>query len=165
MRLSEWKKSAPAPASLPTGVITMLRPVLVDFGADPDPECWIAWGEDPAIRYSILVPVAAGLVMIAVRSAVPREEPRASAKLVRWSRLTVGDFSIEAIGGRRIVAVQVESLVLKGTDAEADRVAGFVRDLVATIENRAQKPGPAGAPKARASGTPKAKPGAPGRPA
>ena len=126
MRLGEWRKTAPSKDSLSTRVLGVVRPVLVDLGADSDAECWVAWGDDPESRYSILAPTVAGLISMAVRLTGP-DGPRATAKLVRWSKVAVSELGVEASGGHRIVAVQAESLVLKGIDDEADRICEFVR--------------------------------------
>jgi len=108
MRLGEWRKAAPTKESMSTKVLAVLRPVLVDLGADADAECWVAWGDDPESRYSILSPTVAGLITMAVRITGP-DGPRATAKLVRWSKVAVSELSVEASGGHRIVAVQVEN--------------------------------------------------------
>ena len=141
MRLGEWRKTAPSKDSLSTRVLGVVRPVLVDLGADSDAECWVAWGDDPESRYSILAPTVAGLISMAVRLTGP-DGPRATAKLVRWSKVAVSELGVEASGGHRIVAVQVESLVLKGIDDEADRICEFVRGLLAGIDGRNQTPIP-----------------------
>jgi hypothetical protein len=136
MRLSDWRKTAPHKECLSTKVLAVLRTVLVDLGADEDPECWVAWGEDAETRYSVLVPATAGVIYVAVRLTGSEEGPRATARLIRWSKLTVSELSVDAAGSHRIVAVQVESLVLKGTDDEADRICEFVRGLIASVDNR-----------------------------
>ena len=135
MRLSEWRKTAPNKESLSNHVLVVLKPVLVDLGADADADCWVYWGDDPESRYSILAPTVAGLVTVAVRLSGP-DNVRAMARLVRWSKVSVSELSIDASDGHRLVAVQVETLVLKGVDAEADRICEFVLGLVAGIENR-----------------------------
>jgi hypothetical protein len=140
MRLSGWRKAAPLRECLNDRVLAVLRPVLIDLGTDPDPECWVVWGEDPGIKYSLFTPTPAGVVIVVVRPANGFEEPRANGKLVRWSKLNVSELGIDASGGHRIVAVQVEGVVLKGTDEEADRVCEFVRELIAGIDNRLQQP-------------------------
>jgi hypothetical protein len=139
MRLSEWRKTAPTKESMSDRVLAVLRCVLVDLGSEPDPECWVAWGDDPESRYSVLASTVAGLVTVVVRPADP-EGPRATAKLIRWSKVSVTELGVEASGGRRIVGVQVESFVLKGVDEEADRICEFVRGLIAGIENRGTAP-------------------------
>jgi hypothetical protein len=118
-------------------VMAVLKPVLVDLGADADPACWVLWGEDAEFRYSIMVPTVAGLISVAVRVTGAGEGPRATGKLVRWGKLQIGEFGIEASDGHRIVAVQVEGQVLKGTDEEADSICEFVRGLLAGIDGRA----------------------------
>jgi hypothetical protein len=141
MRLGEWRKTAPSKESMSSRVLAVLRPVLVDLGAEADAECWVAWGDDPDSRYSILASTVAGLITMAVRITGP-DGPRATAKLVRWSKVSVTELGVEASGGHRIVAVQVESLVLKGVDDEADRICEFVRGLLAGIDGRNPTPIP-----------------------
>jgi hypothetical protein len=141
MRLSEWRKTAPSKEALSNRVLAILKPVLVDLGAEADADCWVCWGDDPEMRYSILAPTIAGLVTVGVRLSGP-DGARATAKLVRWSKVSVSELSIDAADGHRIVAVQVESQVLKGVDEEADRICDFVRGLIAGIENRNPQPVP-----------------------
>jgi hypothetical protein len=136
MRLSGWRKTAPAEESMTVEVLAMLEPVLADLGAEADPVCWVIWGDDPRVRYSILVPTIAGVVVAGVRTASQGGTPRAAAKLVRWPKLAVSELNLESSGGHRIVAVQVEMLVLKGVDEEADRICEFVRDLIAEVDDR-----------------------------
>jgi hypothetical protein len=135
MRVGEWRKAAPNKEAMSSNVLAVLRPVLVDLGAEADAECWVVWGEDPESRYSVLAPTAAGLVTVAMRLNGP-DGPRATAKLVRWSKLSVSELGIESSSGHRLVAVQVESHVLKGLDTEADRICEFVRGLIETIDGR-----------------------------
>jgi hypothetical protein len=137
MRLGEWRKAAPNKEAMSNRVLAILRPVLVDLGAEADAECWVAWGEDPESRYSVLAPTSAGLITVAIR-LTGADGPRATAKLIRWSKLSVSELGIEASGGHRLVAVQVESHVLKGIDADADRICEFVRGLIAGIDGRHQ---------------------------
>jgi hypothetical protein len=123
-------------------VLAVIGPVLVALGAERNPECWVAWGEDPDIRYSLLAPTLAGVITLAVRFTNPEDGPRVIAKLVRWSKVAVSELSLDAGSGHRMVAVQVESLVLKGLDEEADRVCEFVRMLIAGVEDRLHSPVP-----------------------
>jgi hypothetical protein len=116
--------------------LAVIRTLVVDMGAEADPECWVVWGEDSESRYSVLVPALAGVISVAVRLSGTDEGTRATARLIRWPKLTISELSVEAAGGHRIVAVQVESYVLKGTDDHADRICEFVRGLIATIDNR-----------------------------
>jgi hypothetical protein len=123
-------------------VLAVVGPVLVDLGAEPDPECWVAWGEDPDLRYSLLAPTLAGLITAAVRFTSPEDGPRVIAKLVRWSKVSVSELGLDAGGDHRMVAVQVENLVLKGMDEAADRICEFVRILIAGVDDRLQVPVP-----------------------
>lgn len=138
MRLSEWRTAAPTAASVSPKVLAVLEPVLEALGAGRDPECWVLWGDDPAVRWTLFAPTPAGLVECAVRVNVPGEGPRAAAKLVRWARVQVSDLAVEAQGGHRFVSLQVEGQVLRGVDAEADRIAAFVRQLFDAADGRTE---------------------------
>jgi hypothetical protein len=137
VRLSEWRASAPHKDAASSKVTAVVDPILVAFGAQHDPHCWVAWGEEPASRYSILVPTDAGLVVCFVRVNVPGEGPRASTKLIRWNRVSVGELGLETQSGHRLLSFQVEGTILRGVDAEADRVAAFALRLIAAIDGRA----------------------------
>ena len=106
------------------------------LGAERDPECWVAWGDDPAVRYLVLAPTPSGLVQLNVRVNVPGEGPRAGGKIVRWARVQLGELGVEIQGGHRLVTFQVETLVLNGVDEAADRVAAFAQALFAAIDGR-----------------------------
>ena len=142
MRLSEWRKAAPTEGAMNDLVLAVVGPVLADLGAERDPECWVAWGEDPDLRYSLLAPTLAGLITVAIRFTSPEDGPRVIAKLVRWSKVSVSELGLDSGGGHRMVAVQVENLVLKGMDEEADRICKFVRILIAGVDDRLQVPVP-----------------------
>lgn len=136
MRLSEWRAAAPHRDAVSTKVTALVDPVIGALGGGPDPHCWVAWGEEPATRYTILVPTDPGLVVLFVRTTVPGEGPRATAKLVRWNRASVGELAIETQAGHRLVSFQVEQQVLRGADEEADRVAAFALRVIAAIDGR-----------------------------
>jgi hypothetical protein len=140
MRLSEWRRKAPGLDRIDNRVAAVLKALFADFGAEPDPDCYFAWGDDPEQRYSVLAAVPAGMVSIAVRNASGSEDARATARLTRWPKLAIGEFSIDATGDHRILAVQLESYVLKGVDDEADLIAEFIRGLVLEADNRASAP-------------------------
>jgi hypothetical protein len=136
MRLSEWRAAAPNRDALATKVLATVEPALAAMGAVPDPQCWVVWGDDPGIRYTLLVPIDAGLVTCFVRVNIPGEGPRASAKLVRWSRVQVGELALETQAGHRVISFQVEGQVLRGADADADRIGEFAMWLFAAIDGR-----------------------------
>jgi hypothetical protein len=96
----------------------------------------VAWGDDPSGRYAVLVPTAAGVILCHVRVNVSGEGPRASAKLVRWSRLQLGELAVETQGGHRIASFQVEGQVLRGADEQADAIAAFAIRLFAGVDGR-----------------------------
>jgi hypothetical protein len=136
MRLTEWRAAAPHRDAATAKVAAVVDPILVAFGAGLDPHCWIVWGEEPSVRYVILVPTDAGMIHCFVRVNVPGEGPRATAKLIRWGRVAVGELSVETTNGHRLLSFQVEQQVLRGADAEADRIAGFALRVIAAIDGR-----------------------------
>jgi hypothetical protein len=136
VRLSEWRGRSPHKDSMTPKVMAVIEPVLVALGAETDPEGWVAWGDDPGVRYLVLVPTVLGLAEVHVRVNVPQEGPRAAGKLVRWDRVQVGELAVEMVGGHRIISFQVESQVLRGSDEEADAIAAFARGLIAAIDQR-----------------------------
>jgi len=160
MRLSDWRGRTPHRDSMTTKVISVVEPVITAMGADADPTCWVVWGEGPAVRYVLLIPTASGLLQVHVRVNVPQEGPRASGKLVRWNRVQSGELAMEVAGGHRLLSFQVEGHVLKGSDEEADAIAGFALQIFAAIDGRTP-PAAAGAGRnasRRAAGKRPAKP-------
>lgn len=160
MRLSEWRATGPSKEAGGARIAAVVDPVLTALGAPADPVCWVAWGEEPGVRYSILLPTPAGLVTCFVRVNVPGEGPRASAKLVRWARVQLGELAIETQGGHRLLAFQVEGEVLNGADEVADRVAAFALELFAAMDGR-PAPEPARAAGRRGTRTSTAAAGSP----
>ena len=153
MRLSDWQASPQGQKVMTEKVGSAYGPALAVLGAEPDPEAHIVWGDDPDRSYVILVVADPGLIIVNVRVNVPQEGPRAAAKLVRWGRVQVGELSVEAHHGRRHVTSQVESIVLQGSDEEADEIGGFVGHMLARIDGRAV---PQGKPRASSKAPPKA---------
>ena len=166
MRLSGWTEIAPRPESVAPRVLAVVEPMLAMLGCEPDPACWVVWGDDPGARYSIFAATEAGLVQVNTRVNVPGEGPRAGGKLIRWARAQVGDLAVEMQGGHRILSFTLEGQILRGMDESADEIAAFVLDVMAAIDGRpraaqpvcwrsaadardAVEPGP---PKARAAG-------------
>ncbi len=154
MRLSEWSGRAPTKEALSAKVTAVIMPVLAAMGADAASSCWIVWGDDPAVRYTILVPTAAGLVQVHVRVNVPQEGPRAAGKLIRWSRVQTGELAAEMAAGHRFLSFQVESLVIRGTDDEADGIGAFALELFAAMDGRGSAIGAAPAQATRQGSTP-----------
>jgi len=136
VRLSEWCASAPAPDAVAPKVLAVVEPVLATLGAERDPACWVTWGEEPATRWGLLAPTAAGLVTLAIRVKIPQEGPRAAGKLIRWSRVQVGDFTVEMQGGHRLASASLEGVVLRGVDAEADRIGVLLQRVFAALDGR-----------------------------
>ena len=140
MRLSDWQASPRGQKAMTDKVASAYGPALAVIGAEPDPVAHVVWGDDPDRRYVILAAADSGLVIVNVRVNVPQEGPRAAAKLVRWSRVQVGEVSVEAHHGRRHVTSQIESIVLQGTDEEADVIGAFVAHVLGRIDGRVVSP-------------------------
>lgn len=136
MRLSGWRAKAPRKESVSPKVMAIVESAIVTLGAERDPECWVAWGDDPSIRYLILASTPSGLAEVHVRVSVPGEGPRAGGKVVRWNRLQLGELAVEIQGGHRVVTFQVDTQVLSGVDDAADAVATFAQTLFAAIDGR-----------------------------
>jgi hypothetical protein len=151
MRLSGWRTHAPAADAVSAKVVRVIESALTTIGAETDPECWVIWGEDPGIRYLLFIPIDSGLVQVNVRVSVPGEGPRAAAKVIRWSRVQVGELAVEIQGGHRLVTFQAEGQVLSGVDDAADAIATFARVLFASIDGRPIPTPPAAAAPVRAT--------------
>lgn len=136
MRLSEWSAVAPSRGSVAPKVLAVAASALATLGASPDPDCWASWGDDPAARWLLLVPTPAGLVTAHIRVNVPQEGPRAAAKLVRWSRVQLGEVAVEVQGAHRLMSASVDGVVLRGADAEADALGIFLQAILAAIDGR-----------------------------
>lgn len=136
MRLSAWRSAAPHKDAATAKVAAVVDPILAAFGAEADPHCWVVWGDEPAVRFVILVPTDAGLIHCFVRVNVPQEGPRATTKLVRWNRVQIGELGLETQAGHRLLSFQIEQQVLRGVDAEADLVAAFALRVIAAIDGR-----------------------------
>lgn len=162
MRLSDWRAASPSREAVAAKVNALVDPVLLALGAEPDPSAWVVWAEEPAARYTILVPTPAGLVSCFVRVHIPGEGPRATAKLTRWSRLQLGELAVETQAGHRLISFQVEGTVIRGADAEADRAGRFAVELYAAVDGRPVPPEPPTASRRATRGAKAATPG--GRP-
>ena len=137
MRLSQWPARAPHKDSMAPKVLAVLKPVLAGLGAKADPSCWVAWGDDPAARYTVLVPTPPGLIQVVVRVMVPQEGPRASGKLIRWNRVQTGELSVEIAAGHRHISFQCENVVFRGSDDDADTISDFALEVYAAIDRQA----------------------------
>ena len=146
MRLSGWRAKAPRKDSVSPRVMAIVESAVVTLGAERDPECWVAWGDDPSVRYLILAPTPSGLAEVHVRVAVPGEGPRAGGKVVRWNRVQLGELAVEIQGGHRLVTFQVDTQVLNGVDDAADAIATFAQTLFAAIDGRVVPVAAAGKP-------------------
>jgi hypothetical protein len=164
MRLGEWRAKAPNKDATAPKVLAVVEQALTALGADADPECWVVWGDDPRVRYLLLAPTPSGLVQVNVRVAVPGEGPRASGKVVRWSRLQLGELAVEIQGGHRLVTFQVENIVVNGADAAADAISVFAEALFAAADGRTAKTSSPAKGRARTAAKGRARPRATARP-
>ena len=155
MRLSGWRARAPSQDAVGPKVFAVVDGALSALGAEPDPECWIAWGDDPGARYLVLAPTAAGLVQVNVRVNAPGEGPRAGGKVIRWNRVQLGELAVELVGGHRLVTFQIDTIVLNGSDEIADEISAFAQVLMAAVDGRPIPPaaGKAGAGRSAAAKT------------
>ena len=80
---------------------------------------------------------------------VPQEGPRAAGKLIRWSRVQLGELGVERQAGHTVVNFQVEGQLLRGVDDEVGRVTEFALDVFAGLDGR---PFPSRAVSPQASG-------------
>lgn len=140
MRLSEWRAAPPHKDAVGPKIAAVVDPILTALGAGPDPHCWVAWGDEPAHRYTIFVPTEPGLISSFIRVNIPGEGPRATTKLIRWNRVAIGELAVETQAGHRILSFQLEQQVLRGVDAEADRAAAFGLRVIAAIDGRPLPP-------------------------
>ena len=159
MRLSGWRARAPIPDSVAPKVLAVIEAALSALGAEADPECWIAWGDDPAARYLVLAPTPAGLIQINVRVNAPGEGPRAGGKVIRWNRVQLGELAVELVGGHRLVTFQIDTIVLNGSDDIAEDISAFAQVLMAAVDGRPIPADPIRPGAARAT-APKARPAA-----
>lgn len=136
MRLSDWRATERGQAVMTAKVAAAFAPALGVLGAPPDPVAFVAWGDDPNARYTIMAATDAGLIVVNVRVNVPQEGPRAAARLIRWGRVQVGELSVEAHHGHRYLTTQIEGYVLQGVDAAADQIGTWVAHLLACIDGR-----------------------------
>ena len=136
MRLSEWSAVAPTPGAVAPKVMAIAGAALATLGFQPDADCWITWGDDPTVRWVVLAITPAGLAMVHVRVNVPQEGPRAAGKLIRWSRVQLGEVAVEAQGAHRLISATVEGIFMRGADSEADAVSAFLQGVLAAVDGR-----------------------------
>lgn len=160
MRFSEWRTRSPSKDAVGPKVAAVVEAALTTLLAEWDPECWVAWGDDPSVRYLVMAPASSGLVQLNVRVNVPGEGPRASGKVIRWNRVQLGELGVEIQGGHRLVTFQVDTFVLNGVDESADQIAAFAESLFAAIDGRGLpvRSGSRGRPPARGKASPKRAP-------
>jgi hypothetical protein len=136
MRLSGWRAKAPGKDGLNQKVLDSVGSILASLGTDADPHCWISWGDETGSRWTLMAPCAAGLAAVNVRAGGAGEGSRASGRLIRWSKVQVGELAAETERGHRLVMFQVEGQPIRGTDDDADHVAAFAGLTLAGLEGR-----------------------------
>jgi hypothetical protein len=150
MRLSDWQATLRGQRLMTGKVALAYGPALALFGAGLESDGYVVWGDDPDVHYSILVVGDAGLIVVVVRVNVPQEGPRASAKVIRWGRVSIGELSVDVTRGHRQATAQIESYILKGVDDDADRIGAFVGHVLTRIDGRVP-PAPSRAKGAKAN--------------
>jgi hypothetical protein len=136
MRLSDWQATLRGQKLMTGKVAAAYESALSLFGAGPESDAFVAWGDDPDVHYSLLVVGEAGLIIVVVRVNVPLEGPRASAKVVRWGRVAIGELAVEVLRGHKQATAQIDNYILKGVDDEADRIGAFVGHVLMRIDGR-----------------------------
>ena len=158
MRLSGWRTKAPGRDGINQKALDAVGSILESLGAEADPHCWVTWGDETGSRWALMAPCAAGLAVVNVRAGGPGEGSRASGRLVRWSKVQLGELAAESERGHRLVMFQIEGQPIRGTDDEGDGVAAFAGLALAGLEGRPLPDLDRGAPRA-----PAAKPAAPAK--
>lgn len=136
MRLSDWRVTARGHRVMTARVAAAYEPALAVLGASADPVAFVAWGDDPDTRYTIMAASDGGLVIVNVRVNMPQEGPRAAGKLIRWSRVQIGELAVEAHHGHRYLTTQMEGYILQGVDDSADQIGAWVAHVFARIDGR-----------------------------
>ncbi|MCP6769890.1 hypothetical protein NL529_34090, partial [Klebsiella pneumoniae] len=57
-------------------------------------------------------------------------------KLIRWNRVQTGELAVEVQGGHRMLNFQVEGIVVRGTDSEAEVLSEFVLIMYDGMDGR-----------------------------
>jgi hypothetical protein len=135
MRLSGWRSKAPGRDGINQKVLDAVGDILGSLGAEADPHCWVTWGDETGSRWTLLAPCPAGLAAVNVRAG-GIEGSRASGRLIRWSKVQLGELAAEAERGHRLVMFQIEGQPIRGTDQDADGVAAFASLVLAGVEGR-----------------------------
>lgn len=136
MRLSSWRSKAPGKDGLAQKALDSVGAILTALGADADAHCWVIWGDETGSRWTLMAPCPAGLAVVNVRDGGLGEGSRASGRLIRWSKVQVGELAAESERGHRLVMFQIEGQPIRGTDDNADDVAAFAGLALAGVEGR-----------------------------
>ena len=136
MRLSGWRSKAPGKDGLAQKAVDSVGAILTSLGAEADAHCWIIWGDETGSRWTLMAPCPAGLAVVNVRAGGMGEGSRASGRLIRWSKVQVGELAAESERGHRLVMFQIEGQPIRGTDDNADDVAAFAGLALAGVEGR-----------------------------
>jgi hypothetical protein len=136
MRLSGWRSRSPGRAGINQKVIETVGSILGSLGAEADPHCWVIWGDETGSRWTLMAPGPAGLAVVNVRAGGLQEGSRAAGRLVRWSKVQLGELAAESERGHRLVMFQIEGQPLRGIDDNADDVAAFAGLALAGFAGR-----------------------------
>jgi len=136
MRLSGWRTRAPGRGGIDQKVIDPVGAILSALGADPDAHSWVTFGDESGSRWTLMAPCPAGLAAVNVRPGGAGEGSRASGRLIRWSKVQVGELAAETERGHRVVMFQLEGQPIRGVDDSAEEVAAFAALVLAGVEGR-----------------------------
>lgn len=136
MRLSGWRSKAPGREGISPKVLDMVGSILVSLGSEADPHGWVMWGDETGSRWTLMAPCPAGLAVVNVRAGGLQEGARAGGRLIRWSKVQLGELAAESERGHRLVMFQIEGQPIRGTDDKADDVAAFAGLVLAGLEGR-----------------------------
>jgi hypothetical protein len=117
-------------------VLDMVGSILVSLGSEADPHGWVMWGDETGSRWTLMAPCPAGLAVVNVRAGGLQEGARAGGRLIRWSKVQLGELAAESERGHHLVMFQIEGQPIRGTDDNAHDVAAFAGLVLAGLEGR-----------------------------
>ena len=126
MRLSEWRAASPSKEAGGAKVAATVDPVLRSLGAEHGSGLLGRVGRRTGRSlHDLRSDRGRPHHVLSSGSTSPARARGRAAKLIRWSRVQLGELAIETQGGHRILSFQVEQQVLQGADDKADRIARF----------------------------------------
>ena len=134
MQFSDWCETDEGRRRIPEPLVTLIGNAMRTLGVPLDAPAHVIWGDQPGQRFMVMLACDAGLAILGVRPSTPQEGPRVSGRLLRWSRVQVGELAIEAHHGHVQASAQMEGQVLQGLDAAGAQVAGWMAEVYRRVE-------------------------------